>query len=224
MTNNKKNKDLLRALFPSINQSELIREILDKSQLLDLPPEAQILGVGSPIQLVPLVLSGLVKVTRVDENGNEIFMYYIQSGESCAMTLSSCIKREKSGVQATTQQPTQILGLPVNLVNRLMINFPSWNAFMLETFSQRFDEVLQLVDDIAFQSLDSRLSRLLFKRAMILQTNSFQVSKTAIAKDLNSSREVISRLLKKMHEQGLIQMEKNQIHLTQHSGKVSDFE
>ena len=206
-------KTHLKTLFPVFTQSGLIQEIVEKSQLIDIPKGHQIFGVNDFIEAVPLVLKGSIKVMREDQEANEIFLYYIQEGQSCAMTLSSCLKREQSSIKAIAESDTQALILSVGNVYDFTLKYPNWNEFVVQTFANRFEEVLDVVDRIAFQNMDVRLMRYLMDKAKILGTDTLSISKTAIAKDLNSSREVISRLLKKMEENNLVKMDKNYIKL-----------
>ena len=203
----------LRSLFPILSQTGLVLDIVQKGQFVELPAGAQLLDLGNIIKVVPLVLSGSVKVVREDEEGNEIFLYYIRKGESCAMTLTSCLKREKSAIKAIVEQQVRAIAVPVEAIYDFVHRYPSWNDFIVETFSKRFEEILEVVDHIAFHQLDVRLLKYLMGRGKMLDTNVLEMSKTAIARDLNSSREVISRLLKQMEKNKLIRMSGQKIEL-----------
>ncbi len=203
----------LRTLFPTFTQRELVEKIATEGQWLELPAGAQLMDAGDLIRVVPLVVSGSVKIIREDEEGHEIFLYYVSSGESCAMTLASCLRREKSAVRAIVESPAQILALPVKSIYDFLHHYPSWNEFMAETYAQRFDEVLTVVDNIAFRKMDERLLVYLTNKANLLNTKTLTLSKTDVARDLNSSREVISRLMKQMEKQQMIKMSGNIIQL-----------
>jgi CRP/FNR family transcriptional regulator len=159
------------------------------------------------------VLDGSIKVIREDEEGNEIFLYYIKSGESCAMTLSSCLRRETSSVKAIVESPADLLALPADVIYSFALRYPSWNDFMTETYARRFEEMLEVIDHIAFHSMDVRLLKYLIDRSHLLQSKVLSVSRTQIAKDLNSSREVISRLLKQMEKKRLVKISGTQVEL-----------
>lgn len=209
----KKLTGYLKRLFPVFTQHELLTEIIAKSQRLEIPAGNQIIGVGNIIKVVPLVLKGSIKVIREDEEGNEILLYYIKSGESCAMTLSSCLRRETSSVKAIVESPTDLLALPSDVIYNLAHRFPNWNDFMTETYALRFEEMLEVIDHVAFHSLDVRLLKYLIDRSHLLHSRKLKVSRTEIAKDLNSSREVISRLLKQMEKKKLIRILGSEVEL-----------
>ncbi len=206
-------KQQLQRLFPIFTQRELLREIVEKSHHLEIPAGEQIIQVGNIIKVVPFVLEGSVKVIREDEEGNEIFLYYIKSGESCAMTLSSCLRRETSSVKAIVESPAKLLALPTDVIYDLAHRFPVWSDFMTETYARRFEEMLEVIDHVAFHSMDVRLLKYLIDRSHLLQSKTLKVSRTQIAKDLNSSREVISRLLKQMEKNKLIRMAGSEVEL-----------
>ncbi|HFA47771.1 MAG TPA: Crp/Fnr family transcriptional regulator [Bacteroidetes bacterium] len=206
-------KKELKDLFPIFSQSELIEEISERGQILEIPAGHRVFDFGNIITVIPLVFSGSIKVVREDEEGNEIFLYYIRKGESCAMTLSSCLKREKSSIKAIVQSDTLALALPVEAVYGFAHKYPSWSDFLVDTYSRRFEEILAVVDNIAFNKMDVRLLKYLMEKGKIMGTDKLTVSKTAIAKDLNSSREVISRLLKQMEKNKLVRLGRNTVEL-----------
>ncbi|PHN05912.1 Crp/Fnr family transcriptional regulator [Flavilitoribacter nigricans] len=203
----------LKRLFPVFQQYELLTEIVAKSQRMEIPAGEQIIGVGNRINVVPLVLDGTIKVIREDDEGNEIFLYYIKSGESCAMTLTACLRRDPSSVKAIVESPTDLLALPADVVYDLAHRFPNWNDFMTETYARRFEEMMEVIDHVAFHSMDVRLLKYLIDRSHLLQSRVLTVSRTQIAKDLNSSREVISRLLKQMEKKKLVRIDGSAVEL-----------
>lgn len=206
-------KQQLKRLFPIFTQHDLLGEIVTKSQHLEIPAGEEIIQVGNLIKVVPFVLEGSIKVIREDDEGHEIFLYYIKSGESCAMTLSSCLRRETSSVNAIVESPAKLLALPADVIYDLAHRYPAWSDFMTETYARRFEEMLEVIDHVAFHSMDVRLLKYLMDRSHLLQSKTLTVSRTQIAKDLNSSREVISRLLKQMEKNRLIRMSGSEVEL-----------
>jgi CRP/FNR family transcriptional regulator len=203
----------IRRQFPIFSQSELINEMVEKGQLLDLPANFQILDVGSIINVIPLVFEGAIKVVREDENGNEIFLYYIKSWESCDMTLSSGIRRGKSAVKAISQSETKVLAVPVEAIYRFMHKYPSWSDFMVETYALRFDEMLDVIDSVCFHRMDFRLLRYLLDKQNLSRSSFLNISHQEIAADLNTSREVISRMLKQIEKKGAINLSRGRIEI-----------
>jgi CRP/FNR family transcriptional regulator len=194
----------IRARFPAFDQSELIEWLGKECIQKDILADVELMHVGAVVRYVPLVLSGSVKVSRVDEAGREIFLYYILPGETCAMTLSACYKGETSRVNALTQEPSTILLLPASLIHEATRRFPAWQRFAFHSFGSRFDELLHTLESVVFQQLDERLKRYLLEKSAALHTTRLQISQQQIADDLNASREVISRLIRQFEQKGIL--------------------
>lgn len=206
-------RHLLRTRFPDIIEPDLIDDILRESQVLDAPAGATILEVGSTIAVIPLALDGVVKVSRIDENGNELFLYYIQPGETCAMTLSACLHEERSLVRATAEEDCRILAIPAQRMAHWQNLFASWRRFIVLAYESRFHEVMHTIDRIAFQHLDDRLVTLLQTKARVLGTKTLHLSHQNLADELHATREVVSRLLKQLEKQGKLALFRNRIEI-----------
>jgi len=202
---------LLFRHFPLLNNPELVETIAGRAVSLTLPAGNILLNPGDPIKLIPLVVRGSVKVARADAAGHEVLLYYIQPGESCAMTLSSCLKREKSKVKATVQQSAEIIGIPAEVAYLLGRKYPGWYDFVLDSYAQRFQELLRMVDAISFSSLDQRLLHYLQEQQILLNSTVLHRSHQEIADDLGSARAVISRLLKQMERKGMVELLRGRI-------------
>jgi len=194
----------LRDIFPAFDQRDLVEWILQQSLFREFEANVPLMHVGSNIQQVPLVLSGSVKVSRQDAEGREIFLYYILPGETCALTLNACYKNEHSRVNAVTQEQCALLLLPATAVYEAARRFPAWQRFAFDSFGQRFDELLQALESVVFRQLDERLRHYLLEKAAALNTRQLHISQQQIADDLNSSREVISRLIRQFEQQGFL--------------------
>ncbi|HMP99863.1 MAG TPA: Crp/Fnr family transcriptional regulator [Cyclobacteriaceae bacterium] len=171
----------------------------------------QIMRTGQFFKSTMLVAQGRIKVYREGEDGNEFFMYYLEPGSACALSMICAAKNESSQIMARAIEDTYVIALPIELMDDLMRNHKSWYYFVLETYRLRFDEILNLLDNIAFKSMDERLLFYLNNQAQVLGSNEINTTHQEIANDLNSSREVISRLLKKMELNGLVKLDRNQI-------------
>lgn len=207
-------KKLLHQYFPDFNQVELIDRLATDSRFMELTAGAELLNTGSYIKVVPLVLQGSIKVFREDNTGREVFLYYITPGESCAISLASCMKRGKSLIRAVVQEDTSLLAVPVDTIYDVGRKYPAWQYFVSEVFSQRFEEVLQVLESVVFHNMDERLAQYLIQKAQALNTNILHISHQEIADDLATSREVISRLLKQMEKKEFILMSRGKITLT----------
>jgi len=194
----------LRSVFPIFDQNDLIEWLAQNCFQKTIEAEVEIMRVSGTIRFIPLVLQGSVKVSRVDAEGREIFLYYIRPGETCAMTLSACYKAETSRVNAVTLEESIIVLMPAALIHETTRRFPAWQRFAFNSFGFRFDELLHTLESVVFQQLDARLKHYLLEKASALQTNRLQISQQEIADDLNASREVISRLIRQFEENGLL--------------------
>ena len=186
-------------------------EIFESPEVVTLAGNKVIMEVGSFVSVIPLVLKGGLKVIRVDEDGNELFLYYIRPGETCAMSLSACLHEELSIVRAVSVEPSVILAVPVSRVSAWQIKYSTWRRFITETYDQRFREMVNTIDSIAFRKLDERLVAFLLQKSDILRSSTLHLSHQNIADELHASREVISRLLKQLERNGSIKLHRNRI-------------
>lgn len=199
-------------LFPGFQQ-ELINELSEKSEIRAFKAGDIIMRTGQNIRFTILVITGLIKVYREDDEGNEYFMYYLQPGEACAVSLICATKRETSQVQAKAVIDTEVIAIPIASMDEWMQRYKSWYYFVLETYRSRFEELLQTIDHIAFRNMDERLVFYLRRHQENLHTNRVDISFTQIAQELNSSREVISRLMKKLSDKGLIKLHRSYVEI-----------
>jgi CRP/FNR family transcriptional regulator len=174
-----------------------------------------IVDAGQYFRSTMIILEGQLKVYRPDEEGREFLLYVLDAGQACALSMICEVRNEKSELQAVAQTPVTMLMLPLGLMDQLMIENRSWYHFVLSSYRERFEELLQVVDQIAFQALDERLIDYLKKSQKQVQHNILHITHEAIARDLNSSRVVISRLLKQLERKGRLKLQRNAIELLQ---------
>lgn len=199
-------------LFPSLER-ELVTNLAEKASVREFSAGQLLMKTGQNIRSTMLILKGLVKIYREDEEGDEFFMYYLQPGQACALSMICATKQETSQIMARAMADTEAITIPLEYMDRWMTEYKSWYHFVLESYRSRFEELLITVDHIAFRHMDERLLFYLQKQQDTLKTKRLPVSVTEIATDLNSSREVISRLLKKLADKGQIRMDKNSIEI-----------
>lgn len=199
-------------LFPQLEPA-LLEEIEKHSTIKTIPAGEVIIRTGQYVKSTMLILEGSVKIFRENEDGNEFLMYFLQPGEACAISMVCASKMEASQVMAKTIEKTTFLLFPIQLMDEWMSKYKSWYYFVLETYRNRFEELLTLIDQVAFRNMDERLSFYLQRHSEINQTNTVNLSHQQIADELNSSREVISRLLKKMEQRGLLKLHRNFLEL-----------
>lgn len=194
-------------------EPELVQEMVEVADLKTFAPGETLMRTGQNIRSALLVLDGLVKIYREDDQGNEFFMYYLDAGKACAISLVCALGRETSGLMAKAVNESTVLTIPVQYVDSWMGKYKSWAQFALSSYRERFDELLQTIDHIAFRNMDERLLFYLKRHQEKFRTNLITVSFTEIAQDLNSSREVISRLMKKLSDKGVIQLHRSHVEI-----------
>ncbi len=172
-----------------------------------------IMRTGQYIKSTVLVLEGRIKIYRENQDGGEFLMYYLQPGQACAVSMICAIQSGTSEIMAMAEEDSEVLMIPVHLMDDMMNQYKSWYQFVIQTYRGRFDELLSVVDNIAFRNMDERLEFYLKRYVDKAGKKNLEISHQQIADDLNSSREVISRLLKKMEQRGLVKLHRNMIEL-----------
>ena len=171
------------------------------------------LEIGDTMSVMPLLLDGAIKILREDEKGDELLLYFIEQGDTCAMTFSCCIGNKKSEIRAIAETDTNLILIPIQYLDSWMTNYRSWQKFVLESYHTRVVELLETVDTLAFMRMDERLLKHLQDKAKVIHNDFIQTTHQDIAYDLHTSRVVISRLLKKLEQEGKIRLQRNQIQL-----------
>lgn len=202
----------LKKIFPTFND-ELINDIESKAIQQSYESGDVIMRTGQYINNTILVLKGQIKIYREGENGGEFFMYYLQPGQACAVSMICATKNQTSQITAKVVEDVELIMIPLTLMEKWMMKYRSWYEFVIFTYRTRFEEVLEVVDSIAFRAMDERLEFYLKRHAEACGCKELKLSHQEIATELNTSREVISRLLKKMEQRGLVALHRNQIEL-----------
>lgn len=197
--------------FKGVFEPDLILEIEKTGKLTHVKAGDKILDIGQSIKQVPLIIEGTVKVSRVDEQGRELLLYYLEPHESCALTLLCCMQQHVSEVLAVAEENVTLLTIPVSVIDGWFVRYPSWKAFVMTTFRSRFNEMLRAIDQIAFQKLDERLVIYLKGKKKLSGSSIINLSHQQIADELATSRVVISRLLKKLENDKKVILFRNQV-------------
>lgn len=203
----------LRERFNLVFEKELLDEIEVKGVPVSVKAGTVIMDIGQTVRTMPIILSGSIRVSRTDEDGREILLYYVNPNESCAMTFTCCMQQHASEIKAVAEEDVEMLSIPVSIMDEWMAKYPSWKSFVMRTVQNRFHELLKTIDQIAFQKLDERLINYLKEKAKTTGSSLLNISHEQIAKELASSREVISRLLKKLETDKKLLLYRNQIKL-----------
>lgn len=198
----------LHTLFPDLEEA-LRLELQDKGRVMPVESGATLLQTGQNIRNTMLVLEGLIKLYREDDEGNEFFVYYLEPGDACALSMICDRAHQTSAITAKAVSDARLLVIPLEYTETWMREYRSWYNFVISTYRKRFEELLETIDSIAFKNLDERLEFYLHRHCQTLGTNTLHLTNTEIAQELNSSREVISRLMKKLAEKGKLRLLKN---------------
>lgn len=192
-------------------EEELIKEIVATGVLKSAKEGEIIMDINDYITSMPLLLEGAIKILREDKDGNELLLYFLERGDTCALTLSCCLGQTRSEIRAVAERDTTFIMVPVAKIEEWTAKYKSWRNFVFESYHSRLTEMLETIDTIAFMNMDERLLRYLQDKAKINQSEELQVTHQQIAYDLNTSRVVISRLLKKLEIENKIHLQRNQI-------------
>lgn len=197
----------------SIFEPALVKEIQQLGSIRSFKEGDLIMDYGKYIQMMPLIISGTVKVLRKDENGNEILLYYLSSNESCSMAYSCCVEAKKSEVKAIAEDDVELIAIPHTKLDEWLCKYPSWKNYIMRSFNERFLELLKSIETIAFHKLDERLIAYLKEKQRLSGSSIIKTSHYLIADELATSRVVISRLLKQMENDKKIILYRNEIKL-----------
>jgi CRP/FNR family transcriptional regulator len=204
--------ELLKKIFPSFS-NELIQDIKANEIIKTFSAGEVIMRTGQYIKNTMLLVKGTIKVYREDSDGGEFFMYYLQPGQACALSMVCAIKNEKSQIMARAVEDSEIIMLPLSMMDKWMMQHRSWYEFVVGSYRNRLEETLEVIDSIAFRAMDERLEFYLKRQVEACGCKELKLSHQEIGSDLNTSREVISRLLKKMEQRGLVVLHRNQIEI-----------
>jgi CRP/FNR family transcriptional regulator, anaerobic regulatory protein len=201
---------ILKQVYPKLS-NQLIEDIVINAVYKSFSSGEIIMRTGQYIKSTVLVLSGRIKIYREDQDGGEFFMYYLHPGQACAISMICATKSEKSQIMAKVVENAELVMVPLSLMDSWMMKHKTWYEFVIDTYRSRFEEVLEVVDSIAFKAMDERLVFYLTKHQQSCGCLDLKLSHQEIATELNTSREVISRLLKKLEQNGLVKLHRNHI-------------
>ena len=207
--NNTINVDRLKDLF----EPALLQEIQQFGDWQSFKENDLIMDYGKYIRMMPIIIKGTVKVLRLDENGNEILLYYLSSSESCSMAYSCCIEAKKSEVKAIAEDEVELIAIPHVKLDEWLCKYPSWKNYIMRSFNERFIELLKSIESIAFHKLDERLIAYLKEKQRHTGSSVIKSSHYQIADELATSRVVISRLLKQLENSKKIILYRSEIKL-----------
>ncbi|VAW22483.1 Transcriptional regulator, Crp/Fnr family [hydrothermal vent metagenome] len=204
-------REKLSNYYSGIFEKELIDEVVDFGVFRRMRSGEILIDIGDEMSHVPLILNGAVKIIREDKKGDEIVLYFLEKGDTCAISFVNCIHRSKSMFRGITEKETEAVFVPVEKVDDWLKKYETWRHFIIDSYHMRLIEMVESIDALAFMKLDDRLHKFLTDKVKIMKDNILIITHQEIADDLNTSRVVVSRLLKQLENEGKIKIRRNRI-------------
>lgn len=205
--------DDVKQRFAGIFEEALLQEITEHGHHMRVPEGTMLMDVGQNMDAVPLLLEGAIKIMRLDREGDEILLYFLESGDSCALSMGTYMGASKSSIRAVTERNTSLVMVPVSVGQRWMKSYTSWLEFVMESYQNRLEEMLDAIDALAFMDLPTRLRRYLSDKVKIQGDMKLHTTHQEIANDLHTSRVVVSRLLKSLEREGVLSLHRNAVEM-----------
>ena len=208
-------RDILEQAYSYIFEEALLDEIAKVAVYKEFKADDYLIEIGDYIKTMPLLLSGAIKILREDENGDELLLYFLERGDTCAMTLTCCMGQSKSRIRAVAETDGAMLMIPIEKMEEWLTKYKTWRNFVFDSYNVRLNEMLEAIDTLAFMNLDERLYKYLTDKAKVIGDTEIKNTHQEIAYEMHTSRVVISRLLKALELQGKIKLNRNKIEILQ---------
>ncbi|SHJ30794.1 Crp/Fnr family transcriptional regulator [Aquimarina spongiae] len=203
--------DGLQQNYGDFFEPALIKEITSVGTFREVSEGDELIRAGSYIKSMPLIINGAIKILRQDTEGDELLLYFLERGDTCAMTLSCCLGHHKSEIKAIAETDASLVMIPVEKMEEWTTRYKSWRNFVFDSYHKRLIEAIETIDSIAFLKMDDRLLKYLHDKSKVTSDNVLKNTHQEIAYDLHTSRVVISRLLKKLETKGKVKLNRNSI-------------
>lgn len=201
----------LKENFTHVFEDALIDEINKVGTLKEVKEGDKLIEIGDYVRSMPLLVSGAIKILREDDNGDELLLYFLERGDTCAMTLTCCLGQKQSEIRAIAELDTTLIMIPIQKMEEWTGKYKSWRNFVFQSYHERLSEMLETIDSIAFLNMDERLVKYLQNKQKVTKDSVINSTHQEIAYELNTSRVVVSRLLKKLENLGKIELYRNSI-------------
>ncbi len=204
-------KEKLEEYYNVVFEKELLDEIAEVGTYRRVKENELLLDIGDQFHQIPLMLTGAIKISRETNAGEEIVLYFLERGDTCTITFGSGLQSSRSKVRGVAEKDSEIIFIPVEKLEEWMVTYPSWRSFVIDSYNIRLNEMLEAIDTLAFMKMDQRLYKYLIDKVQIMRSTTLNTTHQEIAVDLNTSRVVISRLLKQLENEGKIKLYRNKI-------------
>lgn len=208
-------KKQLEEAYGFIFEKELLDEISTIGTVQKFKADDYLIDIGQNITTMPLLIDGAIKILREDENGDDLLLYFLERGDTCAMTLTCCLGKNKSKIKAVAETDGELIMIPIERMEEWISKYKTWRNFVFESYSVRLNEMLEAIDTLAFMNLDERLYKYLTDKAKVLGSPIIATTHLEIASEMHTSRVVVSRLLKKLEVVGKIKLLRNKIQIVE---------
>jgi CRP/FNR family transcriptional regulator, anaerobic regulatory protein len=212
------NKDLILKekfinYYSAVFEEKLITEIIETGHFQKIKAGELLLDVGDDLTHIPLIFKGTVKVIRHISDDGELALYYLKPGNTCAISFINCIESKKSVFEVIIETDMEAVFVPVDKIDEWLVNYKSWRRFIIDSYHFRLMEMLESIDSLAFTNLNERLFKYLTNKVKRYNSKVLQITHQEIANDLNTSRVVVSRIIKQLQDEGKIISTRNKIKL-----------
>jgi CRP/FNR family transcriptional regulator len=204
-------KEKLNKYYPEVFEEELIDDIIKVSHLSTIKKGELLIDIGDEMTHIPLIFDGIVKIIRKEKNGDEIVLYFLERGDTCAISFANCINKKLSIFKGIVEKDIEAIFLPVDYIDLWLSKFKSWRHFIIDSYHFRLLEMVGSIDSLAFMNMDERILKLLTDKVKVNNSIDLQITHLEIANDLNTSRVVITRILKQLHDENKIYSTRNKI-------------
>ncbi len=204
---------LLQA-YQSVFEPRLLAEIEESARFMEYKTGDTIIDVGQYVKMMPLLINGAIKILREDAREGELLLYFLERGDTCAMTLACCLGNKRSEIKAIAERDVLVAMVPITKMEEWLAKYGTWRNFVFSSYNNRFEEMLGAIDNLAFHKMDSRIMNYLEELAKVGQSRTINKSHQEIADALNTSRVVVSRILKVFENEGKIRLNRNTIDLS----------
>lgn len=206
-------KEALIESYGYMFEPALIEEIIKVGQVEKIPEGEILIDYGQSVTHMPLLIEGAIKVLRQNEEGDELLLYFLEQGDTCTMTLTCCIAKSQSEIQAIAAKDAILYLIPVDKMEEWTKKYKGWMTFVFESYNNRFNELLEAIDNLAFNNMHDRLYKYLKSKVLVTKSTQLDATHQEIAYDLNTSRVVVSRLLKSLEKEGKIKIFRNKLEI-----------
>ena len=199
--------------YSQIFEKELLQEISEVGHLKTIKKGHLLIDIDEELTHIPLIIEGVVKIIRKDKNGFELSIYYLEPGDTCAISFANCINKKKSIFRGVAETKVEGVFIPVYLVDQWLVKYESWRHFIIDSYHFRLLEMVETIDSLAFLKMEKRIWKYLTDKVKISNNIDLEITHQKIAEDLNSTRVVITRIIKKLHEDEIIYSTRNRVKL-----------